>query len=183
MKKRVYPLEEFYHLLEPGPVIMVTTISPKGKPNVMSMAWHMVVDFEPALIAFIMGSENDSFKNLMKTKECVINIPGAELAPTVVHVGNNHGAYMDKFKKFHLTPEPASLVKPPLIKECYAHLECKVVNMTMAKKYNLFILEAVKAWITPSKKRQRQLHHMGNGIFTIDGKMIKLPWKRSMRRP
>jgi flavin reductase (DIM6/NTAB) family NADH-FMN oxidoreductase RutF len=44
-------------------------------------------------------------------------------------------------------------VKAPLIRECFANLECIVVDMQMAKKYNLFILEVLQAWILPTKKK------------------------------
>ncbi|MFH1253824.1 MAG: flavin reductase [bacterium] len=67
-------------------------------------------------------------------------------------VGNTIGSKIDKFKKFNLTQELASQVKVPMIGECYANLECKVVDMKMVSKYNIFILECVKAWATPSKK-------------------------------
>lgn len=177
MKKKSLVLSKVYQLLEPGPVVMVTTLR-KGKPNIMTMSWHMMVDFEPPLIAFVMGQEDYSFNTLKETQECVINIPTVELAKEVVGVGNTTGAKIDKFKKFHLTPIPSSKVKPPMIDECYANLECKVIDMSLAAKYNIFILEVVKAWIAPSKKRQRTIHHCGNGIFTVDGKVIKLPSKK-----
>jgi hypothetical protein len=44
----------------------------------------------------------------------------------------------------------------------------------MAEKYNIFIVEVLKAWVTPSKKRHHMLHHCGNGVFTVDGKVIKV---------
>lgn len=174
MKKKLLSLSKVYQLLEPGPVVMVTTAD-QDKPNIMTMTWHMMVDFEPPILAFVMSNRNYSFKALTKTKECVINIPTAELAATVVKVGNCTGSKVDKFKKFQLTPQAASQVKVPLIGECYANLECKVIDMKMATKYNIFILEVVKAWISPSKKRPRTLHHWGNGVFSIDGKVITLP--------
>ena len=164
-------------MLEPGPVVLVTT-SLKGKPNVMTMSWHMMVDFEPPILACVISNRNYTFNILKKTKECVINIPTVELATKVVKVGNSSGRTIDKFKKFQLTQEPASFVKAPLISECYVNLECKVVNMKMATKYNIFILEVLKGWITPSKKRMRTIHHCGQGIFVVDGKLIKLPSKK-----
>jgi flavin reductase (DIM6/NTAB) family NADH-FMN oxidoreductase RutF len=45
----------------------------------------------------------------------------------------------------------------------------------MVEKYNFFILEVVKAWIDPSIKDPRTLHHRGRGSFTIAGKAIALP--------
>ncbi|MCX5922097.1 MAG: flavin reductase family protein [Candidatus Dependentiae bacterium] len=173
MKKKDLPLSKVYQLLESGPVIMVTT-SDEGKANIMTMSWHMMVDFEPPLIAIVMSDQNYSFAALKKTKECVINIPTVELAKQVVGVGNTTGSRTDKFKKFNLTQTPASKVQAPLIDECYANLECQVIDTKMATKYNIFILKVVKAWISTSKKRPLTIHHCGNGIFNVDGKVIKL---------
>lgn len=176
MTKKSFPLSKVYQLLEPGPVVMVTTAL-KEKANIMSMAWHMMVEFEPPLIACVISNRNYSFKLLQKTKECVINIPTVELASKVVGIGSTSGSKVDKFKKFHLSQEAASQVKVPMISECYAQLECIVIDMKMVTKYNIFIVEVVKAWITPSKKRARTIHHCGNGVFIVDGKVIKLPFR------
>ena len=177
MMKKSFPLSKAYQLLEPGPVVMVTT-SRDGVGNIMTMSWHMMIDFEPPLVGCVISDQNYSFNTLKETKECVINIPTVELAPIVVGVGNTTGAKIDKFKKFTIAQEPASLVKVPMIRACYANLECKVVDMKMAAKYNIFILEVLKAWITPSKKRQRTIHHCGKGVFTVDGQVIKIPSKK-----
>jgi flavin reductase (DIM6/NTAB) family NADH-FMN oxidoreductase RutF len=177
MAKKTFPLAKAYQLLEPGPVVMVTTAH-KGKPNIMTMSWHMMVEFEPPLVACVISDQNYSFGILKKTKECVINIPTVELAKTVVGVGNCTGSKTDKFKKFELTQLPATHVAAPMIDECYANLECKVVDMKMSKKYNIFILEVLKAWITRSTKRPLSIHHNGNGIFTVDGKVIKIASKK-----
>lgn len=175
MAKKRFPLDKAYQLLEPGPVIMVTTVDKKGNPNIMTMSWHTMIDFMPPILGIVMSDQNYSFELLKKTKECVINIPTVALVKQAVGVGNCTGATVDKFKKFALTPVPAKHVQPPLIAECYAHLECRVIDMKMAKKYNLFILEGLAAWVTPSKKRQRAIHHCGNGVFVADGKRIAVP--------
>jgi len=174
--KKSFPLSNVYQLIEPGPVVMVTTAH-KDKPNIMTMTWLMMMEFEPPLIGCIMSEDNYSFTALKKTKECVITIPTVELIKKVVGVGSTTGSRTNKFKKFDLTPLPASKVKAPLIKECYANLECRVVDTKLVSKYNLFILEVVKAWITQSKKRNRTFHHVGNGLFIVDGKEIKLPFR------
>lgn len=171
-KKKSFPLSKVYQLLEPGPVVMVSTAR-KGESNIMTMSWHMMIDFEPPIFACVISENNYSFQILKETKECVINIPAVELLSEVVGVGNTTGAKIDKFKKFHLTQEPASAVKAPLIGECFANLECRVIDMKMVAKYNIFILEVLQAWMTPSKKRQRTIHHCGEGIFTVEGKIIK----------
>ena len=177
MKKKSIPLSQVYQLLEPGPVTMVTT-SCKGRPNVMTMSWHMMIDFEPPILGCVISDQNYTFNILKQTKECVINIPTVELAAKVVKVGNVSGRKIDKFEKFHLSHEAASQVQAPLLSECYANLECKVIDMKMAAKYNIFILEVLKAWIRPTKKRPRMIHHCGKGIFVVDGNVIKLSSKK-----
>lgn len=177
MKKRELPLSKVYTLIEPGPVVMVTTAD-HGKPNIMTMSWHMMIDFEPPLIGLVMSDQNYSFRALSKTKECVINIPTVELIHETVGVGNTTGAQTDKFKKFKLTPEPASSVRAPLIKECFANIECVVIDQSMAGTYNIFIVKALKAWTSASKKRQRTVHHCGKGTFVVDGRLIKIASKK-----
>ena len=174
MKKKTLPLSKVYQTLEPGPVVLLST-SYKGKPNVMTMSWHMMVDFEPPIIACVVSNRNYSFDILRKTKECVINIPTEELASKVVKIGNVSGSKIDKFKAFDLRQEPAKFVDAPLLTECYVNLECKVVDLKMSEQYNIFILEALKGWITPSRTRPRTIHHCGDGVFVVDGKRIKLP--------
>ena len=137
-----------------------------------------MIDFTPPILACVISDENYTFNILKETKQCVINIPTVELAQKVVDVGNCSGSKVDKFEKFHLGHEPASKVRAPLLTECYANLECRVIDMKMAAKYNLFVMEVVKAWIRPSKKRPRTLHHRGNGLFVVDGMQIKLPSKK-----
>lgn len=176
MRKRTFPLSQVYRLLEPGPVVMVTTAR-KGRTNIMTMSWHTMMEFEPPIVGCVISNRNHTFGILKATKECVINIPAVELAAKVVSCGNTSGQSVDKFKVFRLTPEPASLVAAPLIAECYVNLECKVVDTRMVTKYNFFILEVIKAWIDPSKKPPRTIHHLGRGAFMVAGKTITLPSK------
>ena len=79
MAKRPLPLAEVYRLIEPGPVVLVSTMS-GGRANIMTMSWHMMVDFEPPIIACVMSNRDYSFEALKKTRECVINVPTVELA-------------------------------------------------------------------------------------------------------
>lgn len=173
MHKKSLALAKVYQLLEPGPAVMVTTAD-GDKVNIMTMAWHMMVEFVPPLIACVISEDNYSFTALQKTKECVINIPTVELIDKVVGVGNTTGAKVDKFTKFQLTQVAATKVAVPMIAECYANIECKVVDTKMVAKFNIFILQAVKAWIATSAARKRTIHHCGNGVFTVDGKVLKL---------
>ncbi|MFA5923413.1 MAG: flavin reductase family protein [Methylococcaceae bacterium] len=171
-----FSLAKVYQLLEPGPVVLLTTAD-KGKINVMAMSWHMMVEFEPPLVACIVSSADYSFATLRATRECVIAIPALELAPIVVQVGNTSGRDLDKFEAFGLTPLPAERVAPPLVAECFANLECKVTDTRLVNKYNLFVLEVLKAWIDPSQKTPKTIHHHGYGTFVVDGETITLKSK------
>ena len=176
MKKRTLPLSQVYQLLEPGPVVLVTTCN-KGKANIMTMSWHTMMEFAPPLIGCVISDRNYTFEILKKNKVCAINIPTVELAPKVVRCGNVSGRKIDKFVAFALTPENASKIPVPLISECYANLECRVIDTTMVTKYGFFVLQVLKAWIDPTKRQHRTIHHQGNGVFMVAGKTIKLPSK------
>jgi len=170
------PLTKVYQLVEPGPVVLLTTAR-KGRADVMTMSWHMMVEFEPPLIACVVSNANHSFAALRATGECVIAIPARKLAAKAVRIGNASGRDIDKFKAFGLTPMPGERVAPPLIAECFANLECKVVDAGFVRKYNLFILEVLKAWIDPAQKNPKTIHHHGYGKFVVDGATIKLKSK------
>ena len=184
-KKRAFPLAQVYGLLEPGPVVLVTTARAgrtnhvKGRAphvaNIMPMSWHTMMEFVPPLVGCVISSQNHTFEMLRATGECVINVPTVELAKKVVGCGNTSGRSVDKFKTFGLTPVAASVVAAPLIAECYASLECKVMNRKLVTPYNFFILEVVKAWIDPRRKRPRTIHHQGEGVFAVPGRTLKLP--------
>jgi flavin reductase (DIM6/NTAB) family NADH-FMN oxidoreductase RutF len=170
------PLSKVYQLLEPGPVVLLTTTH-KGHANVMALSWHMMVEFEPPLIACVISNADHSFAALRKTKECVIALPALELAQIVVGIGNCSGRDVDKFKRFCLTQAPAKCVAPPLVAECFANLECKVVDTHLVNKFNLFVLEVLEAWHDPAQKNPKTIHHHGYGRFAVDGEMIKLKSK------
>ena len=170
---RDLPLSKVYQLLEPGPVVLLTTVR-KGRANVMTLSWHMMVEFEPPLVACVVSNRNYSFAALGATRECVIAVPAVGLASKVVKVGNCSGRDVDKFAAFGLTPVPAECVAPPLVAECFANLECRVADTRFVNRYNLFLLEVLKAWTDPARKHPKTIHHRGYGKFVVDGETIKL---------
>jgi flavin reductase (DIM6/NTAB) family NADH-FMN oxidoreductase RutF len=173
---RQFPLSKVYRLIEPGPVVLLTTAH-KGRADIMTMSWHMMVDFEPPLIACIVSKADHSFAALRATGECVIAVPAVELAKKVVKVGNSSGRDLDKFAAFGLTPMPATRVAPPLVAECFANLECKVTDTRLVNKYDLFVLEVLAAWTDPKQKQPKTIHHHGYGTFVVDGETITLKSK------
>ena len=169
--KTGFPLDQIRRFIEPGPIVLVSSAW-KGEQNIMTMGWHMMMLFEPALIGCFIWDENHSYNMILKSKECVINIPEVHLLDTAVSIGNCSGEEVDKFEEFGLTPQPAKKVKAPLIKECYANFECKVVDTHMVKQYSLFILECMQAHVARSPKYPRTFHYTGDGVFMVSGEHV-----------
>lgn len=161
-------LNRAYTLLESGPVVLVTTRDDK-QANIMTISWTMVMDFTP-VFAITTGAWNHSFAALQTHRECVIAIPTVDLLDKVVGIGTCSGADTDKFARFKLTPVPARLVRPPLIKECLAHIECKVIDIV--KRHNIVVLQGIAAAIDSTRKEQRRVHAVGDGTFIVDGRKI-----------
>jgi flavin reductase (DIM6/NTAB) family NADH-FMN oxidoreductase RutF len=172
--RRSLPLARVYQVLEPGPTVLLITAR-AGRPNVMPMSWHTMLEFEPPLVGCVVGASHFSFAALKATRECVIAVPTAELALEVVRCGNCSGRDVDKFAAFGLQALPAKEVDAPLVAQCYANLECRVVDTRFVPRYGLFVLEVVHAWIDPSCKEPRTLHHRGWGRFMVAGPTMRLP--------
>lgn len=170
--KKDFPVSKVRRFLEPGPIVLVSSAW-KGKTNIMTMGWHMMLSFEPSLVGCYIWDENHSFEMVRRSRECVVNLPTTNLAKTVVGIGNCSGREVDKFRKFRLTPSPAKKVKAPLIEECYANFECRLVDSSLITKYSLFILKVVKAHVATSPKFPQTLHYRGDGLFMISGPTVR----------
>jgi flavin reductase (DIM6/NTAB) family NADH-FMN oxidoreductase RutF len=174
-KKRPFPLTKIRRFIEPGPIVLISSAH-RGEWNIMTLGWHMMLGFEPALVGCYIWDENHSFSLIRRSKECVINIPTVDLIDTVIGIGNAHGGKGDKFEEFGLTPVRASKVAAPLIAECYANFECRLVDGSRINRYGLFIFEVVKAHVATSPRYPETVHYRGDGVFMISGR------NRSYRR-
>ncbi len=161
-------LGKAFTLMESGPVVLVTTHDAQ-KDNIMTISWTMVLDFA-SILAITTGEWNHSFAALRKNRECVIAIPTVDMLDKVVGIGTCSGADTDKFAKFKLTPVQGKVVRSPLIKECLANIECKVIDIV--KKHNIVVLEVVAAHIDSARKEKRTVHAVGDGRFIVDGRKI-----------
>src|ERR1700761_834924 len=97
--KKDFPVEKIRQLLEPGPVVLVSSAW-KGKTNIMTMGWHAVMEFSPSLVGCVIAEGNVSFEMIRKSRECVINVPTVDLVNKVVGIGNCSGDEVDKFSHF-----------------------------------------------------------------------------------
>lgn len=167
MKKHLredFPVWQVRRYLEPGPIVLISSAW-KGQRNVMTLGWHTVLEFVPSLVGCMISSANCSFEMIRKSRECVINVPTADMIDTVVGIGNCSGAEVDKFAEFDLATEPATQVKAPLLAECHASFECRLADASMVGKYRFFIFEVLQAHVAASPKYPRTLHYTGDGVF------------------
>jgi flavin reductase (DIM6/NTAB) family NADH-FMN oxidoreductase RutF len=166
--KKDFPVSNVRRFLEPGPIVLVSS-SHKSETNIMTMGWHMIMEFQPSLIGCYIWTQNHSFEMIRKSKQCVINIPTEDIATKVVKIGNSSGRDIDKFAEFGLTAKPATDVAAPLIDECYANFGCRLVDSSLIRKYSLFVFEVVKAHVATAPKYPKTIHYRGDGEFMISG--------------
>ncbi|UYL09935.1 flavin reductase family protein [Bdellovibrio sp. SKB1291214] len=178
-KKKNFPVEKVRRFLEPGPIALVSSQF-KGETDIMAMGWHTVLEFSPSLVGCMITQANHSFELIRKSKECVINIPTVELLNIAVRIGNCSGKDVNKFSEFNLTPEKADAVDAPLIRECFANLECKLVETKLFNSYNFFIFEVVKAHAPTTPKYPKTFHYTGDGVFMTSGKHVS---RKSLFKP
>ena len=170
-RKRDFPVSDIRRFLEPGPIVLISSAW-KEKINIMTLGWHMVMEFSPSLVGCVIANSNFSFEMIRRSRECVINVPSLELVDEVVGIGNCSGDEVDKFSRFHLTPVQATDVGAPLIGECFVNLECRIADARLVNTYNFFIFEVLKAHVSTALKGIGTLHYQGKGIFITSGKLV-----------
>ncbi|MFT8674886.1 MAG: flavin reductase family protein [Acetobacter sp.] len=171
-----FPLDRAFTLLEPGPVTLVATHDGQHD-NVMTITWTMVLDFA-ARFAITTGAWNYSWHALTTRRECVIAIPPADMLDTVVGIGLCSGRDTDKFAKFGLARHKATHVQAPLLGDCLANIECRVIEVIA--QYGIVVLEGVAAHADPTRTDCGTLHAVGDGTFITDGPVLD---RREMMRP
>lgn len=177
--KQDFPLTEIRRHLEPGPIVLVSSAH-EGKRNIMTMGWHMMMGFAPALFGCYIWHHNRSHDMIRGSRQCVINVPTFELIDTAIAIGNSSGGEIDKFDEFGLTAVEADKVAAPLIGECYASFECELEDDHLAAERCFFIWRVVKAHVAASPKNPKTFHYRGDGEFMVAGRAVS---RRSAFKP
>jgi flavin reductase (DIM6/NTAB) family NADH-FMN oxidoreductase RutF len=172
---RPLALEKAFTLIEPGPVVLVTTHD-GARPNIMTITWTMVLGFS-AEFAITTGPWNHSYAALVASRDCVLSIPTVDMIDTVVGIGTCSGETTDKFRTFGLSALPATHVRAPLIGECLANIECRVTDII--ERHAIVVLKGVAAHVDETRAERRMLHAVGDGTFVVDGQVID---RREMMR-
>ena len=144
--------------------MLATSIGKEGKPNIITLAWTAILSASPFLVGIAVSPRRHSHKLISETKEFVLNLPSAGLEEQVMLCGTVSGRDTDKLKRAGLTAEKSEKVSVPRIKECYAWLECKVVNSFVTGDHTLFVGEVVATGRKPGKF----------GLYDLGGKFAEI---------
>ncbi|MEM3608824.1 MAG: flavin reductase family protein [Candidatus Bathyarchaeia archaeon] len=169
-----------YRLLHPMHTVLVSCIGKAGKPNIITLAWAMPTSITPPLVAISVAPKRHSHMLIEETKEFVVNIPTMEILKETFYCGRTSGRDRDKFKETALTPLPAKKVKPPIIKECVAHIECKLHSKHVTGDHTIFVGEIIEAYADKQAfkngeydlEKARMIFHLGGSSFaTLEPKV------------
>lgn len=165
----------FHYLLHPYNTSLVTCCDTEGKPNIITIAWLIPVSVNPPLAGMSIGPSRFSYGLIRETGEFVINVAPYDIASKVLFCGRRSGREVDKFSETGLTPKEAQSVRPPIIEECVAHLECRVVQDIEAGDHHIVVGEVLAAYANRGILEENGLYrlnqvqplfHLGKNWFT-----------------
>lgn len=180
---KAVPLSKAYHLINHGPVTLVTSAHADAT-NVMAAAWAMALDFAPPKVAVVIDANTYSRQLVDASGEFALNIPCRAIADNVLKAGSASGRDVEKFAHSGLERFPAMQISAPLVAGCVAWLECRVLpRPDNEQRHDLFLGEVVAAhaddrvfkdgrW-TFSEESLRTLHYFGGGVFATTGDLFK----------
>jgi flavin reductase (DIM6/NTAB) family NADH-FMN oxidoreductase RutF len=168
-----------YRLLHPMHTVLVSCVGKDGKPNVLPLAWAMPTSLYPALVAVSVAPARYSHGLIEETGEFVVNLPTIDIIKQTLSCGRTSGKNTDKFAKTGLTSLPARKVRSPIVKECVAHIECKLHSQLKTGDHTIFVGEVVAAYANKGLftdiykiDKARMLYHLGGNVFaTLDPKL------------
>lgn len=137
----------------PERVVLVSSVDAQGRPNLIAVGWAMRANMDPPVYAIGLGKKSHSCANVSASGEFVFAVPGVDLAKAVLYCGTHSARYgADKFAETGLTAAPASCVRPPLVAECLANLECRVVATQDVGDHRVFFGQVVACWASPRQE-------------------------------
>jgi len=165
-------LSSAYRLLYPRQVVLVSCADKTGKTNIITLAWSMPASIRPPMIAVSIAPKRYSHELIEETKEFVVNVPTMDILKETLFCGRRTGKECNKFKEAGLTPLPAKTVKPSIIKECVAHLECKLHQQIATGDHTLFIGRVLATYANQGAFMERYnlqktklIYHFGGDDF------------------
>jgi len=168
-------------LLHPMHTILVTCADKAGKANIITLSWAMPTSIDPPLVAISIRPTRHSYKLIQENREFVVNVPTMEIVKETLFCGRRSGKNYYKFKETKLTPLPAKTVRAPIIKECVAHLECKLKRTFATGDHSIFVGEVIEAYANEDSFKEefkidkaKLIFHLGGNKFaTLSPEIIE----------
>lgn len=142
-------------LLNPVPAVMVSCAGTDGKPNIITVAWAGTINSAPPMLSISVRKERYSYQLIKEKGQFVVNLTTEKLVKATDFCGVKSGKDMDKFQAAGLTPEKASAVDVPMIKESPINLECVVKSRLELGSHDMFIAEVVAVNVDESLLNER----------------------------
>ncbi|BEP28771.1 flavin reductase family protein [Helicovermis profundi] len=130
-------------MVYPVPAVMVSIGANKDEFNIITIAWTGTICSDPAMTYISVRKERHSYNILKKNMEFVINLTTKDLAFATDYCGVKSGKDISKFSEMNLTPEKASKINAPLIKESPVNIECIVKDIIELGSHDMFLAEVV----------------------------------------
>jgi len=172
-----------FRLLHPKLIALVTSCDKKGKPNVMTVAWITPAQDEPPVVAFSVGKDSLTYRNLLETKEFVVNIPSIGMLSAVWVCGTKSGKKVDKFRASGLKASKSKSVRPPRVEGCVAYLECRLLKRIELEESALILGKVLRAEVSEElfdakksiydAKKFKPILHLGGRYFTTTSGILR----------
>jgi flavin reductase (DIM6/NTAB) family NADH-FMN oxidoreductase RutF len=180
-EKVAVDLNSACRLLQPSHTVLVSCVGKRGIQNIITLAWAMPTSINPPLVAVSIAPRRYSHGLIEETKEFVINVPTMDILKATVFCGRRSGRDVDKFKETGLTALAALQVHAPTIKECVAHLECRLHSQFTTGDHTIFVGEIIEAYADKEAfedgynlRKAKMVFHLGGDEFaTLATKVFK----------
>jgi len=172
------PVEKYYHLINHGPCVLITSGDKKTK-NIAPIAWVTPLNDDPPMVIICVASSHYTAKLINKFKEFVVNVPNVKMLDIVKKTGNVSGKEKNKFEIYKIKFEIGKKIKTVHLKYCVGFIETKLVYKKEFDGVNLYVgkvvhceveKEVYKNYLIPQKAKT--LHHIGANKFFVSSKVI-----------
>jgi flavin reductase (DIM6/NTAB) family NADH-FMN oxidoreductase RutF len=137
-------------ILNPVPVVLITTKNKKGKENVFTVAWTGTICTKPPMLSISVRPERLSYEYIKETMEFVVNMPSSNLVKAVDYCGVKTGRKNNKIKEMGFTMKECDKINASYIDECPVSIECKVREIIPLGSHDLILADVLCSHIDQS---------------------------------
>lgn len=148
------------NLLYPVPAVLVSAADKDGNSNLITVAWAGTICSDPPMLSISVRPERYSYYMIRETGEFVVNLTTEELVRAVDFCGVKSGRDTDKWKETGLTPEKASVVNVPLVRQSPVNLECRVLRVDELGSHHMFIAQVVAVDVDEKYMDEKDQFHL-----------------------